>query len=283
MTPPHAEPPEGHATLKTGYVTVDGTRLFYRTAGHGTPLVFVHAGVAYSRLWNEQLDVFADDYRAIAYDLRGFGRSKLPPKSYAHHRDLATVLDALNVESAHLVGASMGGAAALDFTLTHPHRVKSLTLVAPGLSGCEVTDAQLRTRWDEVEAAFEAGDFERTATIESEMWLSGPSRALNEVDAESRELVRRMLLRSYELYTDDATEEELEPPAIGRLGEVAVPVLLISGTLDAPVMEDTAAVLEAGLEDVRVEMIAGAAHLPSLEKSGEFNGLLKDFLNAIAE
>ncbi|WP_336359937.1 alpha/beta fold hydrolase [Haladaptatus sp. ZSTT2] len=282
MTPPHAEPPEGHATLNTGYVTVDGTRLFYRTAGSGTPLVFVHAGVADSRLWNEQLDTFAADYRTIAYDLRGFGRSKLPPAPYAHYRDLAAVLDALDVESAHLVGASMGGAAALDFTLDQPHRVRSLTLVAPGLSGYEVHDPDLRARWDEVEAAFEAGDFERTATIESEMWLAGPSRSLDAVDEASRELVRKMLLQSYELATDDASESEGEPPAIGRLGDVSVPVLLISGALDAPVMADIASVLEAGLADVQVEVIEGTAHLPSLEKSGEFDAVLRSFLEQVS-
>lgn len=264
--------------IETGYAPVDGTRLFYRTAGDGPPLVFVHAGVTDSRLWERQLATFADSFRVVAYDLRGFGDSELPAGPYAHYRDLGALLDALGIDSAHLVGASMGGAAALDFALDRSNRVRTLTLVAPAVGGYEFVDETTLVGWEAAEAAFDTGDFERAAAIETEMWLVGPRRRPEDVDDEARELVRSMLRGSYERVTDDAIAEELRPPALGRLGELSVPTLLVSGELDTPDMAAIAGVLEREVRDVRSEVVEGVAHLPSLERPAAFDAALRSFL-----
>ncbi|MFC6733442.1 alpha/beta fold hydrolase [Haladaptatus sp. DYSN1] len=278
MPPEGSTAPKRSHDVETGFVEIEGTSLAYQTAGDGTPLVFVHAGIADSRMWHPQFDAFADQYRVVAYDLRGFGDSKLPPEPYAHYRDLGQLLDALDIESAHLVGASMGGATALDFALEHPTRVEILTLVAPALSGYTFTDDATYDGWQTATAAFENGDAERAALVESELWVAGPTRTLDTIDPDVRALVHAMLLQSYEQDTDDATEEPLSPPAIERLSELQAPVLLVNGALDRPDMNLIADILEADVPAIRAATMADVAHLPSLERPDEFNELLRSFL-----
>ena len=71
-----------------GFVEVNGARLFYQVAGTGRPIVLVHAGIADSRMWDDQMVDFAPEFRVVRYDLRGFGQSSIPPADYAHHDDL---------------------------------------------------------------------------------------------------------------------------------------------------------------------------------------------------
>lgn len=279
-----AQPTKGptkRSDFKEEFLQINDARLFYRSAGEGPPLVFVHAGIADSRLWRRQLNAFADQYRVITYDLRGYGKSEHPSQPFAHYRDLADLLDALDIDSAHFVGASMGGATVLDFALEQPHRVTSLTLAAPAIGGYEFTDEETLAGWAEATEAFEAGDFERAATIESAMWLAGPDRSLDDVDSESRKLVRSMLLRSYELENEEATESELEPPAIDRLDELSVPMLLIIGELDTSDMTSIAELLEGEVPTCRLEVVNDAAHLPSLECPKEFEEIVGSFLEQI--
>ena len=272
---------ENASALNDGFVQLTDTELYYQTAGEGPPLVFVHAGIADSRLWRRQLDTFATRYRVIAYDLRGYGKSDLPPDSFAHYRDLSDLLTALNIDTANFVGASMGGATVINFALDQPHRVTSLTLVDPAVGGYEFTDEETIAGWKEATEAYEAGDLERAAAIESDMWLAGPHRSLDDIDSESRNLVRTMLLRSYELVNREATEAEQNPPAIERLRELTAPVLLVVGKLDTPDMKSIAERLEREIPTCRVESVADAAHLPSLERPEEFEKLLGSFLEEV--
>ena len=67
------------ADVQSGFVEANGARLYYETAGTGHPFVFVHAGIADSRMWDDQFQQFADRYHVVRYDARGFGRSDAPP------------------------------------------------------------------------------------------------------------------------------------------------------------------------------------------------------------
>src|ERR671936_3184279 len=108
-------------------------QLHYEVAGAGPPVVFVHAGIADSRMWDAQFASFADDFRVVRYDIAGFGRSPLRGGPFCHWRDLVALLDELRIEQAALVGNSFGGRIALDVAIAAPERVSALVLVAPGL------------------------------------------------------------------------------------------------------------------------------------------------------
>src|SRR5215213_7322991 len=144
---------------ETGMAEVNGARIYYEVAGEGEPLVLVHAGIADSRMWEGQFKAFAERYRVIRHDMRGFGRTALVDGAYSHHEDLRTLLDKLKVERAHLVGCSMGGGAVLDFALEYPQRVGNLVLVGSAVGGFG-PDIDPPRQWDEILAAEQAGDLE---------------------------------------------------------------------------------------------------------------------------
>jgi pimeloyl-ACP methyl ester carboxylesterase len=112
--------------IDTGFAQVSGAPLYYEIAGAGHPLVLIHEGIADSRMYDDQFGAFAQRYRVIRYDVHGFGRSGIPAGPFSGHEALHDLLHVLGVERTYLLGMSMGGGIAIDFTLTYPTMVDAL-------------------------------------------------------------------------------------------------------------------------------------------------------------
>ncbi len=267
-----------------GDIDINGARLHVTVTGEGETIVLVHSGITDSRMWDAQLESFAAGHRAVTYDLRGFGRSTSPAADYAHHEDLRSLLDALGVESAALVGASFGGEVVLAFAVEYPERVEALVLVNT-LAGMTEPSAALRSGWRAVEAALESGSIDAAVELELRMWVDGPHRSAGDVDRDVRERVRAMdaalLLRAAE--QDAATEREPEPPVLERLGTITAPALVVVGALDGPDALASADVLVVDIRGARRLDIVGAAHLPSMECPGDFNPAVLAFIDDVDE
>jgi pimeloyl-ACP methyl ester carboxylesterase len=272
MTPP------SHMT--SGYVASDGADIYFESAGSGPALVFIHAGVADRRMWDAQFETFAPRFRVVRYDHRGFGKSAMPDGSYALRRDLQSVLVHLGIEKAALVGCSMGGATAIDYTLEHPERVTALVAVGSGVSGwSEWTDEAIRY-WTEFMRLAKSGEVDRAREMDAHLWIDG-TREPSNVDPVYR-------ARALELHRENFTfdrlqhpEEEMKPPAIGRLGEIKCPTMVVIGDSDTPELVRLANRIANGIPGAHHVTIENAAHLPSLEHPEEFNRLLMDFLKPI--
>ena len=255
--------------------------LSYDTAGSGPALVFLHAGIADRRMWQPQLDHFADRYRCVAFDMRGFGESPLPDGLFSPRKDIADLLDLLDIDRAVIVGCSMGGATALEFAIEYPERVDSLVLVNSGAPGRVPEGGYYEAPgWDDAVAAFKAGDFETVADFDVDLWVVGVHREASAVDPELRALVREMdliALRNEE-QREDITEM-LEPPAGKRLAEISAPTLVIVSELDVPDMEPLGDLLANEITGARKVTLPGVTHLPSLEDPDAFNAALNGFLD----
>jgi len=258
-------------------VTLNGARIHYERSGTGFPVLFIHAGIADSRMWEPQARAFARHFDMVRPDLRGFGDTALPPAPYSGIADLLALLDHLHIDRAHVVGCSMGGTVALDLALEHPQRVARLVLVAAGVSGSDLgaADAALFT---EVEEADKAGDMDAVNRAEVRLWVDGPRRREGSAPATVRALVLDMNGRS--LHTDWASAESqpIGRPAIGRLREIAAPTLVIAGDQDLPHCLANADLITSKVPRARKVIIKDAAHLPSLERPEEFNRVVLDFL-----
>ena len=260
-------------------VTLNGARIHYERSGTGFPVLFIHACIADSRMWEPQARAFARHFDMVRPDLRGFGDTALPPAPYSGIADLLALLDHLHIDRAHVVGCSMGGTLALDLALEHPQRVERLVLIAAGVSGSNLgaADAALFT---EVEEADKAGDMDAVNRAEVRLWVDGPRRREGSAPATVRALVLDMNGRS--LHTDWASAESqpIDRPAIGRLNEIAAPTLVIAGDQDLPHCLANADLITSKVPGARKVIIKDAAHLPSLERPEEFNRILLDFLRA---
>lgn len=259
-------------------LTIEGAEIAYDEAGSGHPLVLVHAGIVDRRMWDPVWGAFAEQYRTIRYDMRGFGETPLPNGAYANWRDLAGLLRALDATPAHVIGSSMGGSAALDLAISEPSLVDRLVEVAPGLSGWEWSDG-LRALWAEEEAAYERGDLEEVAWINVRTWLDG-RRAPDVLRPDLRETVWEMQRHALDQENDDAPAEPLDPPARDRLGEVKASTLIIVGALDQPDMLAIGELLAQSIPDARLEVMPGVAHLPPMEAPEAFVTLVTGFLAA---
>lgn len=260
-------------------VELNGARVHYRRSGVGYPVVFLHAGVADSRMWNSQAAELGQHFDVIAPDMRGYGKSELPPTPWSPVADVLALMDALRIrEAPHLVGCSIGGAVSIDFVLEHPRRVSKLVLVGAGVSG-QPHDHKYDDLYAGVDAAEETKDLAALNEAEMKLWLVGPGRNLNQVDERLRDLFLDMNGVGLKSDFSSAPTQKLNPPAFGRLAEIKAPTLVIVGDEDLSEIQDTADLLVSQIPSARKAVIHDAAHLPNLERPEKFNRLLLDFLN----
>ena len=265
------------------HVTSGRARLATWVGGSGDPVVFLHAGVADSRMWKHQM-AGVDGRLAIAFDRRGFGETRTPPEDFSSVGDLLRVLDdAAPGQSAVLVGCSQGGKIAIDTALTHPDRVRALVLIAPSVSGAPGADhppqiAQLLSELDEAE---EAGDLDRVNALEARLWLDGPLAPAGRVGGEARSLF--LAMNALALAAGDVGTDGDAFGAYGRLGELAMPTLAVLGDLDFPHIQERCRHIARTARNAQLRELSGAAHLPSLELPEVTSGLIAEFVDGLPD
>ena len=119
-------------------IHANGVALHYLQAGTGPDLIMLHGLSGNLATWHHRIvPLLQDDFRITTYDLRGHGRSSMPPSGYTTHdmsADLLALMDGLGIASAHLAGHSFGADIALHFALLYPARAGRLTLIEPGIA-----------------------------------------------------------------------------------------------------------------------------------------------------
>ena len=275
-------------THQTGIAHVNGTELYYEVSGEGHPFTLIHGLLLDHRSWDEQFEVFAQQYTVLRYDLRGWGDSAQeeaePP--FSPRQDLLSLLQYLNIEKTYLLGLSGGGTLALDFTLEHPDTVDALILVASDPSGQvrQMTDA-IQTFAAQYYGALQQKDVAGAVEATVRFWTDGPRRTPEQVNAQARARVTTLSRQQIERHGDFMAHEQhmipLEPPAIKRLAEIRVPTLIVAGDEDVPEIIEAASILEQGIAGAQKVVIAGAAHHPHMEKPIEFNRVVLDFLKGV--
>lgn len=249
--------------------------------GASSAVIFLHAGVADSRMFAEQMAAISSDYLAVAFDRRGFGQTLTADEPYSQVDDLATVIESIEPTGLILVGCSQGARIAIDYTLENPARVQALVLIGATYSGAPEPELDDRTAAldAQIEAAEASGNLDEVNRLEAHLWLDGPNSPEGRVSGALRELFLDMnatALRAPEL------RGEREPPsAAARLAQIRCPVLLLEGDLDVSFVHDQHDQLAGAFADCSRVVFSGTAHLPTLEKPGAFNELLAGFLDQV--
>lgn len=265
------------------FLNVNGGRLYYETAGQGRAVVFIHAGIADSRMWQPQWEAFAPHYRLVRFDTRTYGQTTTEDVPYSNRADLLALLDHLGIERAVLIGCSRGGQIAADFTLEHPERVSALVLVCAGMGGLTQIDSdpEQDALYEEAEAAEAAGDWAKVIDLDVRAWVDGFGRPMDTAtDARLepiRALVREMEWASVAHNSEGGQPIVLDPPAAGRLAELRLPVLVLAGDYDELAAQKIGDLYAAGVAGAQLVHLP-TAHLPNLELPDEFNRLVRDFL-----
>lgn len=259
--------------------TSDGLRVHYQSLGRtSAPVVLMIQGLGADKHgWDMQRFVLATRYRVIALDNRGAGRSDKPFGLYSLEQmadDAVAVLDHAGVESAHVVGASMGGAISQIVALQHPSRVRSLTLACTACRN-HPWRRELLTGW--ATRATEQGM--GAMTREAARWVIGP-RSFRRLLPAFGWLGPLAMGRPSHAFVAQvrailATDESLAD----RLAEITVPALVIVGNQDILTPRGDSEELAERLPNSELVVISGAAHGLMVEHATTFNRVLLDFLD----
>jgi pimeloyl-ACP methyl ester carboxylesterase len=264
-------------------IPVDGGELYVEHVGSGPPLVLLHGGLLDASMWDEQAERLAGSYTVIRYDARGHGRSSTPAAGYSHADDLRALLRAEDVTKATFVGLSLGGRTLVDFALLHPTTIEALVLVAPGVSGMRFEDPAVLEYDLAMSEAMTSLDAARFIELFCRMWVDGPRRTPDDVDAVVRARCQLMAARTLARHAG-STGVARELGAIDRLGELAelvgpdVPALLVVGDLDSSDIHRVVAELHAALPWAGRVDVPGAGHMVNLDRPDTFNNALEGFL-----
>ena len=251
-------------------------------SGSGSPIVFLHAGVADRRSWLsciEALTGLIAPFRAITYDRRGFGETVCSKERYSRVADLISVLDACAIDHALLVGNSQGGRVAIDAALSHPDRVRALVLIGTAVSGAPdvaAFPAATQQLIERLDAAESAGDLDMLNRLEAHLWLDGPSACEARVGGTARALFLDMNSRA--LRADDPGDAVDNIDAWNLLPTLTMPVSIQVGELDLLHLQDRSRQMVATIVGAELAVLHGCAHMPALEDPPRCARLIADFI-----
>ena len=254
-------------------IEVNGTRLFYETAGSGEPLILVHGFSVDTRMWDDQFELLAKNYQVIRYDMRGFGQSALPEeKPYDPCVDLLELMKYLGIAKATVVGLSLGGWVAIDFAVAYPERVTTLVCADAALMGFEWGNGRPSTL--PVEVA-------QTRGIEAakQYWMGSP---LFSAAIRHPRVLRRLdeMVNTYSgwHWIHENPQILADEPTIYNLKNINCPTLVLVGEHDTEDFREIADILAREIPDSEYFLIEDAGHMSNMENPKRFNELLTDFL-----
>jgi pimeloyl-ACP methyl ester carboxylesterase len=233
----------GSAQLQQGFIPINEGKLYYEKTGSGPILVFLHGICLDHRMWEKQVNYFSKAFTCINVDLRGYGKSSFPTTSpYSFHEDIKTLLDSLHIdEPVAFVALSMGGKAAVNFSLTYPQRTKALVLADVAIDGYSFKNFKL-------EPIYEAAKQKGVDTA-NQLFLDNPIFTSTRSDSLAFSDLRNMVL-SYSgwQWIHKNPIQGLTPPAIQQLDQIKVPVLIITGEKDIQDFQQIADILHKSIK-----------------------------------
>ncbi len=263
-------------TVDSGYVNVDGGKLFYEIAGKGDNIVLLHDGMVNRQIWDEQFPVLVKNYRVVRYDRRGYGKSSDPQTQYSHIDDLNQVFIQLKVEKAIIFGMSSGGRLAIDFTLTYPEKVNGLVLVGAVISGFGYT-SHMNTRGGN----YNPQAFDSDPVKIDKYFIMDDPYEIYSANVAAKEKVMKLL--PYLARDNKVPTRPASKVAVRCLSEIKAPTLILVGEYDIPDVHAHAGVINAGIQNSKREIIPKSGHLIPVEQPALFNEAVNSFLNKLSK
>jgi pimeloyl-ACP methyl ester carboxylesterase len=267
--------------------TDDGVRLYYEETGTGTPLVFVHEFAGDYRAYETQMRFFSRRYRCIAYNARGYPPSDVPEDwtRYSQDRardDIRSVLDALKLPKAHIVGISMGGFATLHFGLHYPDRALSLVVAGCGYGAAP----DKRQQFAEETARTAAQIAEKGMPEVAKSYGAGPTRVqyANKDPRGYAEFMQQLSEHSTLGAANTMRGVQGRRPSLWDLVDgmkkLEVPTLVATGDEDEPCLEPSL-LMKRAIPMAALAVFPNTGHALNIEEPDLFNRALADFLHQV--
>ncbi|PVE22864.1 3-oxoadipate enol-lactonase [Microvirga sp. KLBC 81] len=256
------------------FTRANGIVLHYQVIGRpdGPALVFNNSLGSDFRIWQEVAPAFTDRFRVVLYDKRGHGLSDAPPAPYTmddHTDDLFALLDHLKIDSAALVGLSVGGMVAQRAAVRSPQRVKALVLC------CTAAKIGTSELWSERIAAVEIGGIEPIVENVLQRWFTSDFRERREDEVAGwRNMLVRMPAHGYAGTCAAIRDADLTPDA----RRIEVPTLCVAGDQDGSTPADVVRNTASLIPGARFALVDGCGHIPCVEKPDVLTRLIQQHL-----
>jgi len=263
-------------------VRANDIEVYYEEHGAGEPLLLIMGWGGNADTWKPQIPGLAEQYRVIAFDNRGVGRTLAPDEPYSIAQmaaDTIGLLDALNVGRAHVFGISMGGMVAQELALAHPERIGALVLgcTSPGSSQAAGSGKLQGEIAEFKETAGDNGpDLEWFSEFLKRLWTD---RALAQSDKSLQDFVLSLIrfppaphgLRNQ---ADAITNHD----AYSRLPEIRLPTLVMTGERDSLIHPMNSIILAERIPRAELRLYAGLKHAFHLEEANHVNSTIIEFI-----
>lgn len=282
---PLAQWAEQHARGK--FIDLNGHKTHYIECGEGEPLILLHGFFYDSYLWHHNIETLAKSFKVYAIDLWGCGFSTKTMQAFGYPlyaEQLRLFMDAKGIESAALMGQSMGGGTAMKFCVDHPERVTAMVLVdAAGLPNKIPFSAKILNlpKVGEFLLGLKADDFRRDAL--TEFFISDAEKVTDEYYANvichhkiEGALPVYMKIQRKQFF--DKLKDEIQ-----QLGLLKKPALIVWGGNDKAISLQHGQQLHAALPGSEFVVFEKSGHVPNYEEAERFNTLSVNFLQKIYE
>ncbi len=234
----------------------------YLEAKSQETLVFLHGFSLDHRMWKPQIEEFSSKFNILVYDLRGYGKSLMPNQNYSHHNDLLELLNHLELKQVHLIGLSMGGRVAIDFTLEHPEKVKTMTVIDSSLGGYKSTvDFSIKIETNMQKAR--------------EKWLS---HEVFEYTNRNYEISNKLktILDDYSgwHWLNGNKYEQVIPDAKNRLHEIKCPTQILVGEHDLEYFKNIGQYMHERIKNSDYRLVPDGGHMSNLENPNFVNNVV---------
>jgi pimeloyl-ACP methyl ester carboxylesterase len=241
--------------IESGEAPVNGIKIYYAIWGDGSPLILLHGGLGNSEYFGGQVPEFAKQYRVIAMDSRGHGRSTRDAQPYSYDlmaKDVIALMDYLKIDKASIVGWSDGGIIGLDIAMNYPDRLDRLFAF-----GANINVAGLKPDIDKnptfakfIENARK--DYER---------LSKTPKEYNDFVTQISQMW--------------ATQPDYKPEQLAR---ITAPVAIADGEHDGPIRQEHDVEMAKAIPGVKLVILPGLSHFAMLQDPKAFNQAVLEFL-----
>jgi pimeloyl-ACP methyl ester carboxylesterase len=257
------------------YLEIDDLSMFYKISGDGRPVLLIHGLGSDNRSWEYQEDELKNHFQLVMPDLRGHGLSEggisdfVPAQRFAE--DLNALLSHLDIDRTHVVGESMGGIVALEFALDFPQRLNKLVLVDTTPRVTEET-ADVVYGWREAQLA--GGD-------DAYFWANVRSCFTPEWIVKNPSTIEHLRQRAQSLNPEGAVAAGLgliSTDLTNRLSDINAETLIVHGDKDEIINIEMGRIINRGIKGSKLKVLNGSGHVPTVQKTKEFNRLLTSFL-----
>ena len=269
----------GYLNFVMAFIKTNGINIHYQIHGSGEPLILISGLGGDLNFWQTSLEVLSKSYQVVIFDTRGSGKTDAPEGPYSMEifaDDLSGLMDGLEINKAHILGFSMGGAVALTFAQRYPHRTSKLILAA----SFATMNPQVRLFLDAVLVVYEINRSSKQMFDLIAPWLFSAD-FLSKTE-------NRIYLNYDESEPDEQSFEAWQSQYIAQqqfdiscaLSDISAPALIMVGEQDRLAHLEDSQNLAAGIFNSELVVIPGSGHLINFEQPALFHQSIIDFLSS---